>query len=163
MAEIDLEHIKRSKNMLNEGFEDSSDDAKAKRKEYMRIVINSEEFLVAVDSILSVLRPAPLTPVPMAPSHIMGVSNVRGQIFCIIDPGKILSLTNERKAQTKKSRFILLRHHRINLGIWTEDTLDLISLDAEMSEQKEWDGYDLGRVETKYGVLPILRVDALFD
>jgi len=163
MSEIDLEYVKRSKDMLNESDDASSTESLAKLTEYMRVVMNGEIFLVAVDSVLSVLRPAPLTPVPMAPDHIMGVSNVRGQVFCIVDPGKILNLEAKRKEETKQSRFMLLRHPRVNLGIWVEDVLDLLRLDTENTEQNQSDGYDLGRVETVYGILPILRTDALFD
>ena len=79
---------------------DVMDDVEVVYTECMRIVMNSEMFLIPVAAVLNILRPVSLTPVLMAPDHLMGLANIRGQIFCMIDPGKALRLPHARKEKT---------------------------------------------------------------
>lgn len=155
MAELNLEHVQAAKDTIAE--------TQVTLTEHMHIVINSESFLLSVDNVLSVLRPVALTPVPMAPDHLMGMANVRGQIFCIIDPGKALRLSQKRKAETSESRFLLLRHPRVHLGIWAEQVLGLVRLSEAEKDVSDAHDYEAGKVDTEFGALPILRVEALFD
>jgi len=142
---------------------DVIDDVQLTYDDYMRIVINSETFLISVARVLSIHRPTLLTPVPMAPSHLMGVTNVRGQIFCLVDPGKALGLAKERKEKTNASRFLLLRHSGINLGIWVEEVLDLHSEPSTKTLDNGCYSYELGKIETKHGLISVLNVDELFS
>jgi len=131
--------------------------------EYMRVVLNGQTFLIAVKSVLSVLRPVPLTHVPMAPDHLMGVANIRGQVFCLIDPGKILRIVSKRKEATAASRYLLLRHPRVHLGVWAEEVLDLHRIESDVVIEDEGLPFELGKLATRHGLLPVLRVSALFD
>jgi len=155
MAEYKIEDIQSAKDAINEG--------ETSFTEYMRVIMNSETFLVPVDAVLSVLRPVPLTPVPMAPDHLMGVANIKGQVFCMIDPGKTLRLQHKRKEKTGSSRFLLLRHARVHLGIWVEEVLDLHRVKTPEGSEKAGHSYEVASVETPFGVFPVLRVEALFD
>lgn len=155
MLEHRLQDIQKAKDAINE---------KGKAYvEYMRVVLNGSTFLVPVAEVLSVLRPVPLTSVPMAPDHLMGVANIRGQIYCIIDPGKILHLSHARKAANAASRFILLRHARVHLGIWAEEVLDLHREDDSVLVEDKGAPFTTSELTTRHGVLPVLRVSALFD
>jgi len=131
--------------------------------DYMRIMMNGEMFLIPVKSVLSIIRPTLLSPVPMAPDHLMGVANIRGQIFCIVDPGKALGLKHARKVQDRESRFLLLRHKRVHLGIWVESIFDLHRVRETDIPADTGHEYQIGYVSTKYGDLPVLRVQVLFD
>ncbi len=142
---------------------DAADEAQTPWVEYMRVAMNGEMFLLAVSNVLSVIRPLQLTPVPMAPDHLLGVANARGQIFCIIDPGKALRLPKPRQEETANTRFILLRHPRVHLGIWVDEVLDLVRVLPNEVEANTQNDYTSGTLKTKHGVLPILRVEALFE
>ncbi|MDQ6989611.1 MAG: chemotaxis protein CheW [Mariprofundaceae bacterium] len=131
--------------------------------DYMRVQMNGEAFLLPVPAVLGILRPVTLTPVPMAPDHLMGVANIRGQIFCIVDPGKALHLKQARKAQDTNSRFLLLRHARVNLGMWVEEVFDLHRVREDELPEDTGHVYQTGVINTQHGDLPILRVQVLFD
>jgi len=92
------------------------------QEELMRVAMNGEVFLIPVHDVAEILRPLKLTPVPMAPDHMLGVTNVRGQIVCIVDPGRVLHLKKERGEQNDSTRFLVLRHPRMHLGIWVDET-----------------------------------------
>ena len=155
MKSLNLDELQAAK--------DAADEAQTPWVEYMRVSMNGETFLLPVASVLSVLRPLPLTPVPMAPDHLLGVANARGQIFCIIDPGRALRLSKPMPAETVNTRFILLRHPRVHLGIRVDDVMDLVRVLPDEVEASDEKGYTSGSLKTKHGVLPILRVDALFE
>ena len=131
--------------------------------EHMRIMMNQEVFLIPLKSVLSIIRPTTLTPVLMAPAHLMGLANIRGQIFCLVDPGKALGLSKSRNEKSTGARFLLLRHPRVNLGIWVEDVVGLYQVNPATIEEAASKSYEAGRVKTKNGTFPVLRVDALFD
>ncbi len=155
MSELNLDQLQAAK--------DATANEQSDLVEYMRVILNAETFLVPVASVLSVIRPQLLTPVPMAPDHLLGVTNARGQIFCIIDPGKTLHLPHKLQTETSMSRLLLLRHARVHLGIWVEEVLDLLRiLPSDIEEAKE-KTHVQGVLQTKYGALPVLRVEALFE
>jgi len=130
--------------------------------DFVRVVMNSTLYLIRVKDVRGLIRPVPITPVPMAPNHLMGVANVRGQIFCIIDPGKILRLNHAPK-KTRKSRILLLSHSCVHLGLWVEDVQDFHRIEDGNLCEDESDIYSLGAIETKCGALPVLRTSALLD
>jgi len=97
----------------------------AEQIELMKVTINGEVFLMLVEDVGEILRPIDLTPVPMAPDHMLGVTNIRGQIVCIVDPGKVLHLKQPLAAKSENTRFLILRHRRMHLGIWVDEVSDL--------------------------------------
>jgi len=109
--------------------------------ELMKVTMNGETFLVPVHDVAEILRPLKLTPVPMAPDHLLGVTNIRGQIVCIVDPGKVLHLKNERGALTDNSRFLILRHPRMHLGIWVDETSVLYRVTKSSVPEMEKDSH----------------------
>jgi chemotaxis signal transduction protein len=155
MAKLDLQAIQDAKDAINED--------KVPHTEYMHVMMNGEMFLVPVSAVVHVVRPVPLTPVPMAPDHLIGLGNVRGQIYCIINPGKMLKLSGEMREKTKDTRYLLLRHDRVHLGLWVDAVTDLHSIPTADVPSDSGEKFERGRLETNKGSLPILRISTLFD
>ena len=155
MAGLDIQAIQDAKDALNED--------KVPHSEFMRVSMNGATFALPVDDVLSVVRPAVITPVPMAPDHLLGVTNVRGQIFCMIDPGKVLKLEQGIKDKTTQTRFILLRHERMHLGIWVDAVADLYSIPTAEAPVDSGDKHTKGVLNIGSETLQILRVSALLD
>lgn len=159
MAEIELEE----KNTETPSGA-TSEELEVVYKEFVRVMISQSVFLLPVESVMNVIRPTSLTPVLMAPAHLMGLANVRGQIFCMIDPGKALGLSQKRNEKSENARFVLLRHPRVNLGIWVEEVARLYRVREEnVLPEVNNKNREAGKVKVKDEELPILRVDALFD
>jgi len=155
MAELDIQAIQDAKDAINE--------EKIPHTEYMHVAMNGKTFLVPVSAVSHVVRPVPLTPVPMAPDHLIGLGNVRGQIFCVINPGKILKISEGVGEKTKDTRYLLLRHDRVHLGLWVDAVTDLHSIPTADVPVDTGDKFEQGRLGTSKGDLPILRVSSLFD
>ncbi len=155
MAELDLQAIQDAKDAINE--------EKIPHTEYMHVMMAGKTFLVPVSAVTHVVRPVPLTPVPMAPDHLIGLGNIRGQIFCIINPCKILKLSEGAGEKTKGTRYLLLRHDRVHLGLWVDAVTDLHSIPTTDVPADTGEKFEQGRLDTSKGNLPILRVSSLFD
>jgi chemotaxis signal transduction protein len=99
----------------------------------------------------------------MAPDHLIGVTNVRGQIFCIINPGKVLKLPQGVQDKTTQTRFILLRHDRMHLGVWVDAVTELYSVPTVDVPEDSGDKHTIGVLNVGNEALQILRVSALLD
>ena len=85
--------------------------------EMMCLSIGEENMLIPVSEVEEVVRVQPLTRVPMAPEHLLGVCNVHGQIACVIDPCVVMRLGCKSNHDTEETRFVILRHPSMNLAL----------------------------------------------
>ena len=92
--------------------------------------IGGRQVFVRVSEIKKVLRAKALTPVPMGPAHLKGLANIHGQIVCIIDAGGITSLQATAEQANERTRFLILRHPEMHVGIWVDQVYKVQQLDA---------------------------------
>jgi len=93
--------------------------------ELMQLSIAGELVLIAVSEVSEVVRLQPLSLVPMAPDHLLGVCNVHGQILCVIDPCRVMHLEGKPAADSSASRFVSLRHEVMNLALRVDAVAEL--------------------------------------
>ncbi|HET7825424.1 MAG TPA: chemotaxis protein CheW [Anaeromyxobacter sp.] len=62
------------------------------REEYLTFLLGHEEYAVAIERVREVIRAPPVTEVPHAPPHVLGVVTVRGEVVAVFDPRRRLSL-----------------------------------------------------------------------
>jgi len=144
----------------------STEDIPAEEQaELMKVWMNGAFFLLPVQEVEEILKPLKLTPVPMAPDHLMGVSNIRGQIVCIIDPGKVLHLGQKRGEQTENTRFIILRHPRMHLGIWVDEVSELYRVAKSNLPDVDPDSHDFlrGEMNIEGDIFNVLNTQMLFE
>ena len=124
--------------------------------ELLHIVIGGKDVLVRSTQVKEIVRPGPLTSVPMGPEHLMGLSNVHGQIVCIIDAGKCSALPASSQGQTSYTRILILRDPVKHVGIWVDQIKKLLRLnDSEMVDAtaKAGDTVTLEIEGNKYALL----------
>lgn len=140
-------------------------DLEGAQAELMKVFMNGEDFLIPVHDVSEILKPVAVTPVPMAPDHILGVANIRGQIVCVVDPGKVLHLKEERQPQGENTRYVILRHPRMHLGIWVDSVTELFRVSKEEMPKfdEESRGYVRGEMEINGNSFKILNTEVLFD
>jgi chemotaxis signal transduction protein len=137
----------------------------SEQQELMKISMNGEVYLLPVQDVTEILRPSKLTPVPMAPEHLLGVTNIHGQIVCIIDPGKVLHLKSARGALTPSSRFLILRHPKMHLGIWVDEisVLYRVAKSSVPEAGKENHTHLRGEMEIDGEMFQLLNSQVLFE
>src|ERR1700692_1775256 len=60
-------------------------DGAGKRVEYLAFGLGGETYAVEIRHVAEILRPPPMTGVPRAPSTVLGVISVRGQLGTVVD------------------------------------------------------------------------------
>jgi purine-binding chemotaxis protein CheW len=62
------------------------------REEYLTFLLGPEEYAVAIGRVREVIKAPPITEVPRAPAHVLGVVTVRGEVVAVVDPRRRLGL-----------------------------------------------------------------------
>jgi len=83
----------------------------------LQLRMGGKDFLLPAGEATEIVRPMPLTPVPMAPDHLLGVGNVHGQIVCVLEPGKLMSLPVRPGLDDDATRYVMLRHGRMRVAL----------------------------------------------
>jgi len=96
------------------------------------VSIGGKQVFVRSSEIKEVLRPKALTSVPMGPEHVIGLANIHGQIVCIIDAGGVSSLPLCHRQVSPSTRFLLLRHPVMHVGIWVEHVHKMQQVNADV-------------------------------
>ena len=73
-----------------------------------------------------------MTRVPQAPTHVLGIMNLRGRIVTTIDLGQKLGLTPSQK--TDSSRIIIVNSQDENIGLLVDKITDVITVQWEDME-----------------------------
>jgi purine-binding chemotaxis protein CheW len=66
----------------------------AAREEYLTFLLGSDEYAIAIGLVREALRCPPITEVPRAPAHVLGVVTVRGEVVAVLDPRRRLGLAD---------------------------------------------------------------------
>ncbi len=62
------------------------------RREYLTFLLGAEEYGIDIGHVREILKAPPITEVPRAAAHILGVITVRGEVIAVVDPRKRLKL-----------------------------------------------------------------------
>ncbi len=91
--------------------EASEEEDKGERHQIVVFSIGEEEFAVDISLVKEVVEMPPITPIPQAPSYVLGVANVRGNVHAILDLGVRLGLVDENEEASKNPPFALVLDH----------------------------------------------------
>ncbi len=94
---------------------------------YSILGISEQHFAVEVINMKEVIPLPVITPVPNVNESILGVFNLRGQIYSILDLRVLLKL--ERNEINEKNFIVLLEWHEFQFGVLVDRVLDVTKLD----------------------------------
>jgi purine-binding chemotaxis protein CheW len=69
------------------------------REEFLTFLLGAEEYAVPIGRVREVVRCPPITEVPRAPAHVLGVVTVRGEVVAVFDPRGRLGLPRAAPAE----------------------------------------------------------------
>jgi len=99
------------------------------------------------------------TVVPLAPSHLVGVANLRGAIVPVVDVGPLLGLTPAPAA--REIRALLTEADGFQMALLIDEVLGLEPLDSLTAPENQTGSMVAGRLERTYGAVGLLDVHAL--
>ena len=127
--------------------------------------LHDEMFGLRVEDVQEVMMDQPLTPVPLAPDHVVGLLNLRGQIMPAIDLRRRLHFPNRLEGQG--SKLIVLRSQGVSLSLVVDDIGDVLELpnsswrDPPDTLASEHRGFVRGICPIERHVVLALNVDSL--
>ena len=111
---------------------DTVDDALCK---YLLFRSDALLFGAAADYVVEIITNHPITPIPLVPSYVCGIINLRGQIIPIVDIRIMLG-----QIPTNRDCIIILTINGMLVGVLVDTVLRMIDLDTAtlcMSPAKE--------------------------
>ena len=92
-------------------------------------MLAGEMFALEVEDVQEVLMQQPLTPVPRAPDHIVGLLNLRGQIISAIDLRRRLHFP--ARADGESTKLLVVTSGGSQFSVVVDDIHDVLELPAE--------------------------------
>lgn len=97
---------------------------------YVAFVVGGVRYAVSIAHVKEVMRPLPVSPVPRAPSAVIGVADYRGEIAVVLDLRQHFSVQAADTDRTK-SRWIVLRLVSLSLALVVDDVIGVVPGSAD--------------------------------
>ncbi|HEX9113719.1 MAG TPA: chemotaxis protein CheW [Nitrospirota bacterium] len=152
----------------------TADVMDAQQEEKIRIClfsIGKDTYAIPVDVLTEIIIPQKIFPIPTAPSHVLGVINLRGNIVPIVDIRPALSLPQ----QSVPGQIAILKLRAMTLGIVVDNVSAVIpvpessirTLPDDAAEKQTTNAYRArilkGIIQRDEGVAALLDIDRVFD
>lgn len=126
--------------------------------------VGNEEFAVPTLSVQEIVKPIEYTRVPGTPDYVLGVFNLRGNVFPIINMRVKFGLPALK--QTKDTRYIVIKHNDETAGFLIDKLTEAISIKEadidpapEMLHEEANPVYGIGKQKDR--LITILKVENL--
>lgn len=104
----------------------------AKTKQLCTFYVAGDYFGIPVEKVQEVVRPQPITPVPLAPKVIRGLINLRGQILTALDLRYRLGLGEP--GQQDKLMNVVVRHGDASMSFLVDEIGEVLDVDESTFE-----------------------------
>ena len=93
---------------------------------YLIIILNDEKHLIKIKHISKIVKYKQIFPLPDSHKHLLGVSNISGEIIPVLNLKLILNIS--LKEITSNEKIIIVRHKGYIVGFLVNDVIDMIKL-----------------------------------
>jgi purine-binding chemotaxis protein CheW len=98
----------------------------------LAVLAGDEVYGFPLSAVREILMPPPLTEVPRAPAHVLGVIAVRGQIITLVDLPKLLNLAGV--GQRPPGRVLLVDDGEELIGVAVDRVVQVYALQPDQIE-----------------------------
>lgn len=117
-------------------------------------------FALDLQEVAEVMEPQQSFPTPRTPVHFVGLINFHGALTALVDFGLFLGLGARPKGQGK---VLVLDARLASLALWVDGVTCVIAGEAVLARAPGQDDLTAELLETEYGTVRLLRVEALLD
>lgn len=96
------------------------------RLRVLAFTVGAESYAIPATHVRGVLRLAELTPLPGAPAHVVGITNVRGEILPLFDLRPLLGRGTQ--ALSDLAQLVIVGREQLELGLVADDARDIVDL-----------------------------------
>ncbi len=122
---------------------------------------------IKLENVVQILRYENVMEVPKAPKFVIGVINLRGEVFPVINMWERFGLESE--SLTKKNRIIVVKYENRTFGLLVKDVKEIIELEDENIERDVTSVYGLhgsfidGIAKMEDGLIIILNIKEIIE
>jgi purine-binding chemotaxis protein CheW len=91
--------------------------------------VSGVDFAIDIMRVREIIPPAPLTPVPEAPSFVVGVIRLRGDVVPVVDLCRRLGLP--ARAPTRQAKYVVVKVAGRLLGLMVDEVCEVLRLARE--------------------------------
>ena len=103
---------------------------------FLEFTLGSEDYAIPILSVREVISVPETTPIPKAPSHFLGIMNLRGQVISVVDLRTKLKIKG--KENNAEESVIIVDINGMNLGIVVDSINKVLAFtDEEVYEVPE--------------------------
>ncbi len=102
------------------------------RRQCVTFQLDNETYAIDVMQVREVLRSVDIVPVPGAPSFVLGIINLRGNVVTVLDARMRFGL--QTQSQGEESRIIILERGDQEVGILIDSVSEVIEIDMQEVE-----------------------------
>lgn len=95
-------------------------------RDVLAFALGVERYAIETRYVREVVRLADFSPVPGAPDFVRGVTNLRGEVLCLVDLRNVLDVASE--GLTDLSRTVVMGIERAEFGILVDGTFEIVRL-----------------------------------
>jgi purine-binding chemotaxis protein CheW len=130
-AENKLEKFKETAGQQRAGVvaQAATDSAPSEQVELLTFVIAGENYAVAIENIVEIVTPRPVTRIPNADDTIVGIISLRGTIVTLLDVRRKLRHP-DASAAGAETRIVVLEHHGETVGFEVDRVLRVVKTGA---------------------------------
>lgn len=92
-------------------------------KNHVFFNLASERYALGIEKIQEILKPKDITEIPRTADYLCGIVNLRGRIVPVVDLRMRMGMP--KKAITKSSRIIIVRHGEEPIGMLVDEVLSV--------------------------------------
>jgi purine-binding chemotaxis protein CheW len=118
----------------------------------LAVLAGDEAYGFPLSAVREILMPPPLTEVPRAPEHFLGVITVRGQIITLIDLPKMLHL--EVQQTDPYGRVLLVDNGEELIGVAVDRVIQVYRMEPDQIEYASAIGTELSEYVVGVGRVP---------
>lgn len=123
MNETNLKEVfKKQQNYTKNNDQDNIEDA----LQVIGFVVGDEEFAIPILNVIEIVKPIEYTRVPGTPDYVLGVFNLRGTVFPLINLRLKFGLP--AIAQDKDTRYLVIKHEDKTAGFVIDKLTEAIRL-----------------------------------
>ena len=128
------------------------DPQTSRKYEFVTLVAGGQNFCVEITQIREIRRWSPVTILPHAPAHILGVINLRGAVIPIIDLAAKLGFPVHPPSE--RHVIIIVSIGEKNVGLMVESVSEILGVDASEVQETPRGMKDM-TTQSIQGVIPI--------
>ncbi len=130
--------------------------------EFLGVKIEDEFIGISLKNVLEISKVLEVFPVPLSPSYIKGVINLRGEILPVISIKEMINIKKTRQ----ETRLIIIETNLGKLAIMVDEVYGVVRISEEQLEPNPmtsiYSDYISNVAQIKHGFISIIDLDKLF-